>query len=1093
MNLFELCAKITADSSDFDSKMGGVSEGFSGISAKAVAVGNLISDAVEKAGSMIVDLAKEAVNGYADYEQLVGGVQKLYGNMGQSLEEYAEANGGMTDKVKAQWQQLEDAQNLVLKNANEAYKNAGMSANEYMETATSFSAALISSLNGDTVKAAEQTEVAMEAISDNVNTFGSNMEDVTNAFKGFSKQNYTMLDNLKLGYGGTQEEMKRLISDANTYAKSIGKASNLSISSFSDIVTAIELIQEKQSIAGTTAREAATTISGSIQMTKTAWENLVAGLGNKDADLSSLINNVVTSAETVFNNVLPIAEQALIGIGNFVATIIPTVVDKIPSMLSAVLPSLVSSAGQLVTSLAQAFMTGVPALMQTGVELLQSLASGMAENVSTLLEKALPMLVEFSANLRANAGEMISAGLELIVQLAQGIIDALPTIIETVPTIIDNIVNIVNDNAPKMIETGLQLIVMLVSGLIQAMPVIIENMPKIIKCIWDTISAVNWLNLGSQIITAFKNGIVALIPALKSAGGSIKDGIINAIKALPQGLSNIAKNAAKSMVTAFKSVDWKALGLNIIKGLVNGIKNNVTLVVKAIKSVAQSALGAIKDFFGIHSPSTVMRDQIGKMIDEGWAEGIEGNSYAVEVATKSTGEKVQKTAAEQVAEINSKIYDLYDYGGGAADLLAEKFQTAYAQVGDASAIEYASNSVVQYAYDLARLSGSLDDIATDSDAVLSGQLSIAEAEEKIAEAAKKAYTELESSVNASIEKQIEYFDKFEKNTEKVNIKDLLSNMQSQIEGITKWTDSFTELAAKGVSEPLLKYLESLGLDGQKYIEAFKNASSEEIQKANALFATEMQLPDSATQSIMGAYVYAAGVSVGGFTNTIIAEASEAIAAGTAMGTKTANAVNTAATTNLSGSATKAAGTAATTTISSGIESGTKATTTEATEFATAVTKTLKSDLSSSKFIDIGKQIASGIAQGIRNGQSIIQSAIDSLASSTISAARSAFQIHSPSKVMSEQVGKYLPLGMAAGISSYADSAVSAMQNVASAVTDAAAFGVNGSGTFGSGVGSVNAPVTINVYGAEGQSSQDIAERVADIINNQIYRQRAAFA
>ncbi len=681
MNLFELCAKITADSSDFDSKIGGVSEGFSGLSAKAVAVGNLISDAVEKAGSMIVDVAKQAVNGYADYEQLVGGVQKLYGNMGQSLEEYAAEHGGMTETIKAQWQSLEDAQNLVLKNANEAYKNAGMSANEYMETATSFSAALISSLGGDTVKAAEQTEVAMEAISDNVNTFGSNMEDVTNAFKGFSKQNYTMLDNLKLGYGGTQSEMKKLISDANEYAKSIGQASDLSIDSFSDIVTAIDLIQQKQSIAGTTAREAATTISGSIQMTKSAWDNLVAGLGNKDADLGSLINNVVTSAETVFNNILPIAEQALVGIGNFVAMIIPTIVEKIPSMLSAVLPSLASSAGQLVTSLAQAFMTGVPALMQTGIELLKSLASGMAQNVSALLEKALPMIMSFTEELRSNAGQLISAGLDLIVQLAQGFIDALPTIIETVPTIIDNIVNIINDNAPKMIETGLQLIVMLVSGLIEAIPVIIAEMPKIISCIWDTITAINWLSLGSQIITAFKNGIVALIPAIKTAGGNIKDGIINAIKALPQGLLNIAKSAGSSMINALMSFDWLGLGKNIVVGIKDGIFNNVAIVVNAVTSLAERAFDAIKSFFGIHSPSTLMRDQIGKNLSLGMAEGISAYGDAA-VATMSDMAKAVSDAAE--VSMNADFSSTGNAGRGTGNTLGMVTINVYGAEGQSS-------------------------------------------------------------------------------------------------------------------------------------------------------------------------------------------------------------------------------------------------------------------------------------------------------------------------------------------------------------------------------------------------------------------------
>lgn len=623
LSLLELSAKITADTSGFEQGVESVGSGVDSITAKAVAMGNLISDAVKKAGSMIVDVAKQAVDGYADYEQLVGGVQKLYGNMGQSLEEYAEANGGMTDEVKAQWQSLENAQNLVLQNANEAYKNAGMSANEYMETATSFSAALISSLSGDTVAAAEQTEVAMEAISDNVNTFGSNMEDVTNAFKGFSKQNYTMLDNLKLGYGGTKSEMERLIADANEYAASIGEASDLSIDSFSDIVSAIQLVQEEQNIAGTTAREASTTISGSIEMTRKAWENLLAGLGNSDADLPSLIDNLVSSASQAFNNILPIAEQTLVGIGNFVATIIPTVAAKLPSVLAGVLPSLASAAGQMVTSLAEAFMTGVPTLMQTGTELITSLSEGVAGNVTALIEKALPMLVSFTEELATNAGQLIDVGLELMVQLGQGIIDALPTIIATVPTIIDNIVNIINDNGPKILQTGVELIVMLAQGLIQAIPQILAAMPKIIACIVDTVSAVNWLNLGSKIMTAFKDGITGLLPAIKQAAGNVKEGIVNNIKQLPQTLLNLAKNAGNSMVSALTSIDWLSLGKNIVKGIANGIFNNVAIVINAVTSLAERAFDAIKSFFGIHSPSTLMRDQIGKNLTLGMAEGIE--------------------------------------------------------------------------------------------------------------------------------------------------------------------------------------------------------------------------------------------------------------------------------------------------------------------------------------------------------------------------------------------------------------------------------------------------------------------------------------
>ncbi len=336
MNLLDLLIKIGVDDKASD-KIGGIASKVTGTLGNAA---GLAAKGVAAAGAAVTAataaVTKQSLDAYAAYEQNVGGVKKLFGNMGLSLEDYASSMGQSVDQVSAKWQSLENAQNTMLAQAQDAYVKCGMSANQYMEQATSFSAALISSLGGDTEAAAAQAQKAMVAMSDNVNTFGTDMQDVQNAFQGFAKQNYTMLDNLKLGYGGTQAEMKRLISDANEYAASIGEASDLSIDSFSDIITAIDLIQQKQQIAGTTFREAATTIEGSLNMSKAAWENWLTGLGDSDADMSQLTENLVTSVEIAASQVVP-----------RVAEILGTLIGTVPGMVAEIGPTLVSSAGQI--------------------------------------------------------------------------------------------------------------------------------------------------------------------------------------------------------------------------------------------------------------------------------------------------------------------------------------------------------------------------------------------------------------------------------------------------------------------------------------------------------------------------------------------------------------------------------------------------------------------------------------------------------------------------------------------------------------------------------------------------------------------------
>ena len=307
MDLFDLVAKITLDSSEYEKGIQGAGEGASALSSKwamfgkvAAGVGAATAAAVGAAAVGVGKLTKASIEAYANYEQLAGGVKKLYG----------------------------DASEEVMKFANDAYKTSGMSANQYMEQATQFSAALINSL-GDQSAAAKQTDVAMRAISDNYNTFGGDIQNVQNAFQGFAKGQFNMLDNLRLGYGGTRGEMERLIADANEYAEANGMAADLSIDSFSDIVTAIDLIQQKQGIAGTTAAEAAKTIEGSLNMTKAAWENLVAGFADPDADLGQLMDNLVVAivgeneGEGLLNQIIPAIERAMEGIGTLIEEVAP--------------------------------------------------------------------------------------------------------------------------------------------------------------------------------------------------------------------------------------------------------------------------------------------------------------------------------------------------------------------------------------------------------------------------------------------------------------------------------------------------------------------------------------------------------------------------------------------------------------------------------------------------------------------------------------------------------------------------------------------------------------------------------------------------
>ena len=512
--------------------------------------------AVGTATTAVAGLVTASVNAYAEYEQLVGGVDTLFKNSSEKLQEYAD----------------------------EAYKTAGMSANEYMNTVTSFSASLLQSLGNDTEKATEYANQAVIDMSDNANKMGTSMESIQYAYQGFAKQNYTMLDNLKLGYGGTKEEMERLLEDASKLS-----GIEFDISSFADVTQAIHVIQENMGIAGTTAKEASTTIQGSLNSIKGAWENLLVGMTNPNADFDTLIQNLVDSIATAGENLLPAIEQALIGVSELIDSLFPLIAKKIPDLIVQVLPQLISAGTGIVTSLVTGIQQNLPALVQgaiqivtqllttllsllpqlldMGVQILMQLVIGIGQALPELIPQAVNAVTTIVENLIDNIDLIIEAGMQLLIGLAEGLINAIPQLIEKIPIIIDKLLNAIIENLPKLVEMGVELVVKLAVGLVQAIPTLVGKIPQLISS------------------------------------------VLNAIGKLPGMVIDIGKN--------------------IVQGIWNGISGAASWLWNKITGWCSSIFDGIKSFFGIHSPSKLFADDVGKMLGLGIGEGFDDSLSSV--------------------------------------------------------------------------------------------------------------------------------------------------------------------------------------------------------------------------------------------------------------------------------------------------------------------------------------------------------------------------------------------------------------------------------------------------------------------------------
>ena len=535
--------------------------------AKAGAI--ILATTATVATTALVSLSTKAVQCYADYEQLVGGVETLFGAGSQSVEEYAESIGKSVDDVSDKYNDLMKAQDAVLDHANKAYETAGLSANEYMETVTSFSAALISSLEGDTVKAAEVADKAIVDMSDNANKMGSSMESIQNAYQGFAKQNYTMLDNLKLGYGGTKEEMQRLLDDA-------GKLANqkFDLSSYADIVEAIHVVQENMGIAGTTAKEAATTIQGSIGMMKASWTNFITGLADENADLSTLMDAVIESFVTVVDNIAPRVIEVLPKIVGAVEYIIGGIAEHLPNLISELLPPLMSG----ITTLISELITMIPSLLSTLAPVLVDTLGSIFEQISSSTGLDFSGLFNGIVEGASQMGGALNGVLPSIVSVIQQLI---PPLLQIAQEIIPIVVGLVTELTPiltQVIDAVVPLIAQLLSELIPSLIQIVQAILPALTALLEPIIL---------IIQSLCTVLSPIISILSSVISQIATMLIPVIQQLCDFITTVLVPIIQTIMTIVEEV---------IGWVVTIIQDNMTTI-QAIFQSAFDVIGGIIDFF----------------------------------------------------------------------------------------------------------------------------------------------------------------------------------------------------------------------------------------------------------------------------------------------------------------------------------------------------------------------------------------------------------------------------------------------------------------------------------------------------------------
>jgi len=565
------------------SKMGSLAQ-----TALGVFSGQMMTRAVDG----IANLGKSALEAVSSMEQNIGGVETLF----------------------------KDSAQAVIDSANIAYKTAGMSANEYMSTVTSFSASLLQSLGGDTEKAAQIADMAIIDMSDNANKMGTSMELIQNAYQGFAKQNYTMLDNLKLGYGGTKTEMERLIADANKVKEANGEMADLSIDSFADVTEAIHIIQEEMGITGTTAKEAASTIEGSVNSAKAAWDNFLTG----SITAEEFAESFSTAAFVILKNLAEIIPR--------LASTIPAIAVSLCQQLATAVQEggseMLSSAGTfMLNSLTNGIVVGIPQLLAQGSEMLHQYQSVIQTNFPVIMQNGVSIITNLltgilsaAPQIIAQVGEMMTtwvdtvlgmlptildSGSQMMQNLLQGLVENAPKILQQAFDMTSNFIQTILSHLPSILQAGVNLILNLLSGLVQAAPQIIQQ--------------------AAQMLAEFISTIASHLPEILQKGIEIVGELIaGLISRIPDVISSTI-DIISSIQESFDNIDWVSIGLNIIDGIVSGIISAAGSLVDAAVGAAEDAVEAVKDWLGIASPSKLMRDEVGKYMALGMGIGFEKN------------------------------------------------------------------------------------------------------------------------------------------------------------------------------------------------------------------------------------------------------------------------------------------------------------------------------------------------------------------------------------------------------------------------------------------------------------------------------------
>lgn len=980
--------KIKGDDSPFQKVLGKIGSAVNtAVKASAAAVG--------AASAGVAALGTACINAYADYEQLVGGVETLFKDSADTIQTYAD----------------------------NAYKTAGLSANEYMETVTSFSASLLQSLDGDTEKAAAAADLAITDMADNANKMGTAMESIQNAYQGFAKQNYAMLDNLKLGYGGTKEEMQRLLADAEKLS-----GVKYDLSSYADIVEAIHVIQTEMGITGTTAKEASTTIQGSVASMKAAWANLMVGMADDTQNFDMLLSNFIESIGTVADNLLPRIGIVIEGMGKLVAGLAPEIASALPTLTNELLPNLVELGVQSISALVQGIQENgdslaagalsivgtlaegiaelLPMVADTAASLVVSLADGLTESLPDIIPIAIETISTLVENLTENANTIIDAGIQIILALGEGLIAALPQLIETVPQIVINIANVINDNAPKLVDTALYLITRLAVGLVQAIPTLVANIPKIIEAIVAAFMAFQWLNLGKQLI----------------------DGVANGVKKAGESMATAAKNTFSKFKSKLAGVEvaseLKNIGKHIIDGIVSGIKSSLSNIANVAGKIKDTLLSKLKGLFKIASPSKLMKEEVGAYIGEGIAVGIEesgqmavdaaetvangiidafaGTETAVEYARR-TAQKVGDVLESELTKQNAALQEMQkqaDAQQAAEELADHKKQLAEknAELNKAKKKDRQKilKEIAEIEENWNRKQAKAEKAAEQQ--ALQERISLLKQFQQKYEAALDTIERKQDSLQSKLADYGELFERVKTEDGKELFQ--LGNLKDDIKQLEKYGDALEQLKEKGISDSLMGEIAGMGVqDAIDYMNKLLSMSDTKLDEYVSLFEQKQQMAQGVAEKFYkGEFDALEKAYTGQLPEFLAGVKTELSNVGTAV-SESMQAVS-----------------------AEGVSEGIAEQQPIVAEQAKQLTETAKEEIAGyqADFKAVGESLMEGVAKGVRDGQSGVVNAVAKALQAAVRAAKKEMDINSPSRVMAK-IGDYMAQGVGVGWSDRMDS------------------------------------------------------------------------